>query len=332
MTGREFQLSEEPYEAFLMNELGVDLENHSWWTTEMKGWLGGESKSAQMVKMRTRRSYVEGFHPVTTIPLEARQTLPDDSSSFIRNEVGCLRISSWSEYYHLRRLPCDSPALLLLTFPLTLYYAIVEYGMVPCTVAKILQRRLRIHIVGVEKELNFLDLFQEVSFLLPETISLELVFLVRHDMLPASEKANGRFQVDLNTSLRVFIESGSYGDSLDPNFDCGSGPPDMVMAFNAGIFAYESWNSVIRYLDGHKEVVGVFTDYNEYSGVQCASLGGSRCRDSVRLNPFRQPRAMPGKRIASELLRSSHKWIVYSMNLPQFSNGFLYVFNEQELE
>jgi len=31
-----------------------------------------------------------------------------------------------------------------------------------------LKRPLRIHIVGVEKEANFLDLFQEVGFLLQE--------------------------------------------------------------------------------------------------------------------------------------------------------------------
>jgi len=57
-------------------------------------------------------------------------------------------------------------------------------------------------------------------------------------------------------------------------------------------------------------------DYNEHSGVNCAKLGGWRAAQSLDVNPFRQPRAMP----------------VYCMNLPQFSNGFMYVFNEQDLE
>ena len=44
--------------------------------------------------------------------------------------------------------------------------------------------------------------------------------------------------------------------------------------------------------------------------------GGAASRESLVINPFRQPLSLP----------------VYSMNLPQFSNGFIYVFNEQELD
>ncbi len=115
----------------------------------------------------------------------------------------------------------------------------------------------------------------------------------------------------------IGVVSGTYGgETLDPNFDIGTGPPDMIVAMNAGLYAYESWRSVVSYLHHNRGVVGVFTDYNEYSGVNCAALGGDKSRRSLTVNPFRQPRAMP----------------VYSMNLPQFCNGFLYVFNEQELE
>jgi hypothetical protein len=133
------------------------------------------------------------------------------------------------------------------------------------------------------------------------------------------------YKVQLTSNLTVVVVSGTYGESssssssssrLDPNFDCGSGPPDMIMALNAGLYAYDSWRNVVTYLYHHQGVVGVFTDYNEYSGVNCAALGGGKCRESLCVNPFRQPRAMP----------------VYSMNLPQFSNGFLYVFNQQELD
>lgn len=123
-------------------------------------------------------------------------------------------------------------------------------------------------------------------------------------------------QLNLTTNLTLLVVSGTYGDDLNPNFDCGSGPPDMIVGLNAGLFAYESWRSVITYLHEHSGVVGVFTDYNEHSGVNCASLGGAESRESLCVNPFRQPRAMP----------------VMSMNLPQFSNGFIYVYNTQELE
>ena len=143
-------------------------------------------------------------------------------------------------------------------------------------------------------------------------------------MLPAkcqssTSTGSGKFalKIEYSPSMVIGVVSGTYGTfSLDPNFDCGTGPPDMVIALNAGLYAYESWRSVINYLYHHSGVVGVFSDYNEYSGVNCAALGGAASRASLRINPFRQPRAMP----------------VYSMNLPQFSNGFLYAFNQQELE
>lgn len=45
-------------------------------------------------------------------------------------------------------------------------------------------------------------------------------------------------------------------------------------------------------------------------------MGGGDARDSLCVNPFRQPLALP----------------VFSMALPQFSNGFYYCFNEVEME
>jgi hypothetical protein len=118
-----------------------------------------------------------------------------------------------------------------------------------------------------------------------------------------------------NGKVSLSVIGGTYGDDLDPRFDCG-GPPDMIVGLNAGLFAYPSWSHVVAYLESHPGVTGVFSDYNEWSGTNCAALGGKPARESVCINPFRQPRTMP----------------VYCMNLPQMSNGFLYVFNEQELE
>jgi hypothetical protein len=143
-----------------------------------------------------------------------------------------------------------------------------------------------------------------------------MVFIVREDMLPPSCRGDSAIEVHLTEHLTLMVACGTYGDDLDPNFDCGSGPPDMVIGLNAGLFAYESWRSVVTYLHLTPGVVAVFTDYNEHSGMHCASLGGAQSRNSLCVNPFRQPLAMP----------------VYSMNLPQFSNGFIYVYNEQVLD
>jgi len=122
-------------------------------------------------------------------------------------------------------------------------------------------------------------------------------------------------EMKLTENLTVFVTSGTYGNSIDPIWDCGTGSPDMVMGLNAGLFAYESWRDVVDFLNHNRNVTGVFTDYNEHSGLNCASLGGLISRESLSINPFRQPRAMP----------------VLSMNLPQISNGFMYVFNAQPI-
>jgi hypothetical protein len=319
---REFQVSEKPYEDWLKSRgfLGDngDRSNNdcsassSWWVTETHGWAGGRSDSARQVDARSRKSYSIGFAPlsVSHIPPQRRVTDQDWERAGLAtptsiNEVGLRKLSSWEQYYRLRDIPSSSPVALLCTFPLTVYYAIVQYGAVPITVAKIMKRPLKIHVVGAEKELHLLDLFQEVAFLLPVELRVEMVMVVRKDMLPPAhqEQEDGEndsqllLRVDLASNLTAGIATGSYGDesSLLPNFDLGNmGPPDMIIALNAGLFAYDSWRSVVEYLDHNRGVVGVFTDYNEHSGLNCASLGGIDSRKSLVVNPFRQPLAMPG--------------------------------------
>lgn len=318
LTKRPLQLSDAPYEDFLLG-LGVHKHDSSWWRTEFSGWAGGQSDSAIGIDITIRRKYQTGFYPIVDgIPPERPLSLSERSSWKQHNELGFPRIRSWTEYFHLRGISQgESVAPLLLTYPLTLYYAIVEYAQVPCIVARMLRRPLRIHIVGIEKELNFLDLFQEVAFLLPQDMPLDLCFIVRDDMLPPMVRSSvdkRRYSIRLGDgTTRIRIFTGTYGGSLDPDFDLG-GAPDVVFAFNAGLYAYESWRSVIEYLD-KKGFPAIFTDYNEFSGLNCSSLGKAKCRESLCINPFRQPRSMP----------------VYSMNLPQFTNGFIYVMNEQVL-
>jgi len=347
---RECQISEKAHEIHFCDGLGVLKSNDDkgreqedergvWWNTEIHGWSGGLGGSARHVDASVRRNYEHGFglcHDSDNgmIPLERKVTEEDisqcchgkdgkENTVLKRDECGLLNLESWKIYYKLRGISLKSPVALLLSYPLTVYYAIQKYGAVPVTVSRMLRRHMRVHVVGVEKEMNFLDLFKEVGYLLPEDLNVELTFVVRKDMLPPKCRThsthNNRgysMRLNLTNNLTLLIVSGTYGASLDPNFDCGSGPPDMIVGMNAGLYAYESWRSVVAYLDSNQGVVGVFTDYNEHSGMNCASLGGGKARDSLCVNPFRQPRAMP----------------VYCMNLPQFSNGFIYVYNEQELD
>jgi hypothetical protein len=191
LTTDAFHSSEQPYEDYLIHQLRIhdpvnsDSNNaqatssSSWWSTELHGWAGGNSKSAKIVDMSVRKTYSQGFSPLVLIPPQRRVDDEDiqranlslcssGGDAIRRNAVGLLHLCSWEQYYRLRGIPASSPVALLCTFPLTVYYAIMNYGEVPVTVARMLQRPMRIHIVGVEKEANFLDLFQEVGFLLPE--------------------------------------------------------------------------------------------------------------------------------------------------------------------
>ncbi|KAL7547809.1 hypothetical protein ACHAWF_011086, partial [Thalassiosira exigua] len=348
LLGMDCFASEAPYRRFLTDVLGVLPSSTSraagtkagdnWWSTELHGWSGGDGRTSRAVDVLRRRSYREGFAlgDPTWIPEERRVVAEDvaranarcaedrpdadaDAADLIRtDDNGLCVLTSWEHYYRLRSLPPSSPAGLLLTFPLTLYHAIRRYGAVPLAAARMLERPLRVHVVGVEKELNFADLFKEVGFLLPEDVRVDLTWIVREDMFPkdGGGAAGKDVSLRLTTNLGLNVVGGTYGEGLDPDFDVAGGAPDMIVGMNAGLFAYESWRHVVTYLRRRPNVVGVFTDYNEHSGTNCASLGGGESANSLVMNPFRQMRAMP----------------VYCMNLPQLSNGFFYVFNEQELD
>ena len=324
--------SDAAYMQYLMDTLHVvkkegclpTATETTWWSTEIHGWNGGKSKSAKLVDLFKRVSYCDGLGLSASL-IPADRPITDDDimrAEISVNEHSMPILSSWREYYSLRSLPPSSPVALLATFPLTVYYAIQRHGIVPVTVAQMLDRPLRIHLVGIEKELNFIDFFREVGFLLPSTIKIEMTWIVRNDMFPETSKMSTAdeksvfLSLNLTSNAKISIIGGTYGDALDPNFDINGGAPDMVIGLNAGLYAYESWRHVVSYLDSNPNVIGVFTDYNEHSGMNCASLGGARARQSLQINPFRQPRAMP----------------VNCMNLPQFSNGFIYIFNEQEVD
>lgn len=182
MISRECQISDEPYRNFLSTYFGVlddNTDNVNWWNTEGDGWSGGGSQSAKNINITKRLSYQEGFalDESSFIPPERPVTKEDCiraniSSVPLECNLNMLNLNSWEDYYTLRQISMESPVALLLTFPLTIYYALMKFGEVPITVATMLNRPLRIHVVGVEKELNFLDMFKEVAFLLPEGLEV----------------------------------------------------------------------------------------------------------------------------------------------------------------
>lgn len=179
---RRNQISEEPYKSYLMNNLGVlkSDDDVTWWATEINGWCGGGSDSAKKIDVIRRLSYQAGFAlDPHLLPPERPVSSEDSIAAGISRESQCnlLDLNSWEDYYKLRGVPLDSPVALLLTFPLTIHYAFLKHGAVPITVANMLRRPVRVHVVGIEKELNFLDLFKELAFLLPDDLSVSIIRL-----------------------------------------------------------------------------------------------------------------------------------------------------------
>jgi hypothetical protein len=162
---------------FLRDALNV--LGKGWWLTETKGWLSGMGKTSRFVDVSKRMSYQEGFVNIgpNLLPKEVNvnYSVAASISAVKANEQGLLSLNSWEDYYKVREIPLSSPVALLMTFPLTIYYAIQKYGEVPITVSRMLRRPLRVHVVGVEKELNFLDLFSEVGYLLPPDFSVSFL-------------------------------------------------------------------------------------------------------------------------------------------------------------
>ncbi|KAG1725126.1 hypothetical protein EDB19DRAFT_1948274 [Suillus lakei] len=80
-------------------------------------------------------------------------------------------IVDWDSWYRWRNLPKESPAALLLHYPLTIYQLLVNvlYVAGPKRNSPESRQVLNVHYIGAEVELNMLPLFSELVLLLPYT-------------------------------------------------------------------------------------------------------------------------------------------------------------------
>ncbi|KAK0466135.1 uncharacterized protein EV420DRAFT_1510022, partial [Desarmillaria tabescens] len=212
----------------------------------------------------------------------------------------------WDAWHEWRRLPKESPAALLMSFPLSAYWLIVH-----CLKGKRVQ--LRIHAIGAEVELNYLPLFSEIALLLPyHDIKLVLFGQSVEKLVKEAKKSHPQSLVaKSNTSSPVFAyktpkECGSgsieiflHGDSPTWSPDLmgsSSGRPDAIIAFNAGLASYREWIPVIQ--AAHlASIPFAVTEYAEQSCEQQRStiprmLGPrvpARKEYEIALNPFQTP-------------------------------------------
>jgi hypothetical protein len=154
-------------------------------------------------------------------------------------------LKGWKDYMTFRGLACTSVAPLLLTNVLTVYQMIFHE-------LKLTQKRLRVYILGVETELNQIPLFQELLYLLPPGVHLELV-MVSSAAKAISHEARGRRKTSLlaqdhvldvrhgESRLQVTIDGKHEFFHDVPNDPM----PDAVLALNAGLDSYPTWRNTI---------------------------------------------------------------------------------------
>jgi len=183
---------------------------------------------------------------------------------------------AWGDYYTHRKLPLNSPISVLLSVPLTLYYAITTLLATHKRIKN--KKRLVIFILGPEKELDQLDTFYELVHLIPE---VEFSFNLVGPNVPSDMKYESK-----HPRCSFVFHRGLYHDLTRlPQ------QPDLAFAPNASIESHSTWRPTISQLVKDK-VPSLFTDTTETSTLNATRMFatvGAKEGFQVKLNPFRVP-------------------------------------------
>ncbi|KAJ6535115.1 hypothetical protein B0H19DRAFT_1185015 [Mycena capillaripes] len=235
---------------------------------------------------------------------------------------------NWASYYEWRGLPIESPAALLLHWPLTVYRLLSIMGVIPMPPSET-RRQLTVHMLGIEKEVDFLPVFGELALLLPN-IDLNLVLFgpgvanvlakaQKNPLCLAAQPIVFKYsapKISGGGSIRIsFWRRGSFWEYSDLARE-GLQRPDAMVACNAGLSSYpQTWMPVVLAARAFAIPFAV-TDYNEISLHNDVSLliqrlpefsgllrltpeerrrvnASPACRYDVHLNPFMEPGPRP---------------------------------------
>ncbi|KAF8062305.1 hypothetical protein FPV67DRAFT_1563674 [Lyophyllum atratum] len=196
---------------------------------------------------------------------------------------------SWSKYYAWRGLPLESPAVMCLHWPLSVFRLL--YLLRLASANTLGRRHLTVHLLGVEREVEFLPLFGELALLLPNT-DIDLVLFgpgVATILEKAQEKpsclASRPFaytykapKVSGGATIRIELaRCGSFFDGA--NLDLlRKEKPDAMIALNAGLSTYPEWRSAVL-ASRALAIPFAVTDYTEISL-------GSDIRLLLRMFPY----------------------------------------------
>ncbi|RDB24278.1 Zinc finger MYND domain-containing protein 15 [Hypsizygus marmoreus] len=232
-------------------------------------------------------------------------------------------ILDWDSWYRWRNLPKESPAALLMNFPMSVYQMLVHALEVTSPTAGTLDKRvpLHVHMLGVEVELNYLPLYSEVALLLPHhDIKLVLFGSGVTKLLKEAKQSPGCLASKSPVftykalpacgagSISIFLHSGSptwseHGGPAASALTAHGSIPDALVACNAGLGSYPEWFPVIQ--TAHvRHIPFATTEYAEQSAEHQARnmplvLRGSHAvarqesEYKIELNPFQRPGQRP---------------------------------------
>ncbi|XP_073059323.1 uncharacterized protein [Primulina eburnea] len=239
------------------------------------------------------------------------------------------QLTSWKEYYEWRCIPLDSPAAVLLHWPLTIYWAVQLVTLESMNSET--SNELRIHYLGPEKEMLQLAVFGELRALFPgvnvhldfvgpeiphhrDGEKVDLYSYAECDLIDCQckcpiEKDSKGLTSHNSQAITLQLHAGCYHDHFEELVK--DSIPHIIIAPNAGIAAYMSWLPTLNLIKEIK-VPAVFSDYCEeasHLAARCiTSATGRAPKIPIQLNPFRQPLQVEGS----------------ALFLPCYSNCFLF--------
>ncbi|KAG1867854.1 hypothetical protein DFJ58DRAFT_714335 [Suillus subalutaceus] len=149
-------------------------------------------------------------------------------------------IVDWDSWYKWRNLPKESPAALLLHYPLTVYQLLVNVLQVTGPKRNSLESRqaLNVHYIGAEVELNMLPLFSELALLLPHTdIKMTFFGIAVHSIVNKAKKNSIAMKAKQNEPVYTYTSPTSCGASTLSIFLHGD---------------HENWDLRLPFLSGNK--------------------------------------------------------------------------------
>ncbi|KAJ7628340.1 hypothetical protein FB45DRAFT_1059130 [Roridomyces roridus] len=165
---------------------------------------------------------------------------------------------SWASYYQWRGIPIESPAALLLHWPLPVYACLKALGFTLVPEAG-MRRKLTVVYAGVREEIAFIPIFGELALLFPNT-DLDLVMYG-----PSAETAVKKAIKDGLLRRVAVAPSAIILDSTSEYYRPSrqtSEHPDAIVALNAGLAAFRAWRHVI-YLAAEFAIPFAITDFSE---------------------------------------------------------------------